>query len=135
LTNRFQAPDERLRSMQRACSLTRARVLFGGDFDSWDLEVRGGMLGAARLLTAVEDYSGVQQLIRARTWARCLPRAWLFTGLFSVLCVAAAADRAWTVAGVLALLAVLIAVRAVLECAAATAVVIRVFEHTGAGEA
>jgi GT2 family glycosyltransferase len=62
----WQDPAERLAAVQRA--LRRERNVFrcGGDFDSWDLEVLGGMFGAARMLMAVEDHGAGTQYVRAR---------------------------------------------------------------------
>ena len=40
----------------------------GGDFDRWDLEIRDGPLGSARLLLSVEELGGGAQLVRYRCW-------------------------------------------------------------------
>src|SRR2546429_523414 len=45
--------------------------------DCWDLEVRGGFFGAARLLLAVEDHPG-GQLVRLRSWPDVPARGPLF---------------------------------------------------------
>jgi hypothetical protein len=58
---RLQALDARLRT-DHAC------VLMGGDYDPWDLEIRGGILGGARLVMGVEDHAGAKQLVRLRWW-------------------------------------------------------------------
>ena len=42
----------------------------GGEFDRWDLEVRGGFFGCARLRLAVEEHGGGRQLARFRVWPR-----------------------------------------------------------------
>ena len=47
-----------------------AGVFRGGDFDSWDLEVRGGALGPVRLRVLIEDYRTNGQLVRVRAWPR-----------------------------------------------------------------
>jgi len=41
-----------------------ARVVAGGDFDEWDLAVRGGILGSARLRMAVEEHGGGRQMVK-----------------------------------------------------------------------
>src|SRR5207302_8240147 len=48
-SERWQGPEERLHSIEAALQARGARVLRGGDCDRWELEVRGGLLGAARL--------------------------------------------------------------------------------------
>ena len=45
-------------------------VFSGGDFERWDLHVRGGMLGSMRLRMAVEEHGGGRQLLRIRSWPR-----------------------------------------------------------------
>ena len=41
-------------------------VLLPGPFEEWDLEVRGGLLGRARILAATEEHGGGKQLVRFR---------------------------------------------------------------------
>jgi GT2 family glycosyltransferase len=38
----------------------------GGGFDPWDIQVRGGLLGSARLLLAIEEHGEGRQLLRYR---------------------------------------------------------------------
>ena len=42
----------------------------GGDYDDWDLEVRGGLLGGARLRLGVEEHGAGKQMLRFRAWMR-----------------------------------------------------------------
>ncbi len=91
----------------------------GGDFDSWDLEIRGGLLGAARLRLAVEEHGGGKQMFRCYVWptggrlAICVPL------LLSALAIAAAMQGSRIAA--IVLLAGLTAVvwRIIFECGAA----------------
>jgi hypothetical protein len=43
-------------------------VCTGRDYDSWDLQVMGGRLGAARMLVAFEDNGSGNQYLRFRAW-------------------------------------------------------------------
>lgn len=43
-----------------------AIVQCGGEFDRWDLEVRGGIMGSARILATVEEHGAGKQLFRFR---------------------------------------------------------------------
>ena len=45
----WRTPEEWLRLMEIRLSATHARVVRGGDFDRWDLEVANGMLGSMRI--------------------------------------------------------------------------------------
>jgi GT2 family glycosyltransferase len=117
----WRAADERLRDLEATLREAGATVLRGGDFDRWDLEVRGGLFGGARVLTAVEEHGAGQQLMRARTWPR-VSRGWLMaSALFAVLAPVAAWDGAHVAALVFALAAFFVAARVVLECGAAMA--------------
>ncbi len=120
-TAHWRAPEQRLASIEKSLRAQCALVLSGNDFDRWDLEVRSGLLGAVRLLMAVEDHGSGRQLIRCRCWPRCSPGPLVLIGLFAALSVAAAIDQAWTASGLLGLIALLLAVRCVHECATATA--------------
>src|SRR5262249_1232572 len=64
LVTRWQAPEERLKALQAAMRNIGAVVLHGGDYDAWDLEVRGGICGSARMLMATEDTGSGTQLVR-----------------------------------------------------------------------
>src|SRR5207247_6954969 len=65
-SERRQEQDERLRALEVGLRADGACVLRGGRHDCWDLEVRGGLFGAARVVLGVEPYSGARQLARLR---------------------------------------------------------------------
>jgi GT2 family glycosyltransferase len=118
-SERWVAAEERLHAIERALVAARNGVRRGGDFDRWDLEVRDGPLGSARLLLAVEELGGGTQLVRYRCWP-VLRRVTVATVLTCAVVTAIAASGgrtalAWTAGVVGAGLAVL----AVLECGAA----------------
>ena len=117
-----QEQEARLRAVDDLLVAEHARVLRGGAFDRWDLEVRGGMFGAARLLMAVEEHGGGKQLVRVRCWPRCLARGLVAPAVLGAIAVAAALDHAWLAAAIFALSAAFIAVRMLRECSAALAV-------------
>jgi hypothetical protein len=61
---------EWLRTVERAIQHTGARVIRGGDYDQWDLEIQCGMLGRARLRMAVEEHGAGRQMVRMRCWPK-----------------------------------------------------------------
>jgi GT2 family glycosyltransferase len=112
---------QRLGSIEAAVRENGAPVLRGGEYDRWDLEIRGGPLGSARLLAAVEEHGGGRQLSRFRLWPK-LSRAGAVALLFvGALFGAAAVSGAWAAAGVLGAAAILLAVREAQECSAGMA--------------
>jgi hypothetical protein len=56
-----------MRDLERGLEKADAIVARGGDYDDWDLRVRGGLLANARLSMAVEDHAGGKQLLRFLT--------------------------------------------------------------------
>jgi len=96
-----------------------ACVLRGGRHDRWDLEVRGGVLGAARLLVGVEDHAGGKQLIRLRWWPLVPERGPVLALGFATLSLAALQASAWVAAVVLGCGALLPALHIVEQCMAA----------------
>jgi GT2 family glycosyltransferase len=125
----WQAPAERLRSLEAALRATGARVSVGGSCERWDLELRTGLFGAARVLTAVEEHGGGAQLVRARVWPRCRPGGLAILGLVATVATLAAFDRAWAAAMILGGVTALFALRALSECGAATATFLRVLKQ------
>src|SRR5437667_113172 len=115
--------DQRLRAMETDLRADGVCVLRGARDARWDLEVRGGFFGAARLLMGVEEHAGGKQLIRVRWWP-VLPAAGpLLTLVFAVLTRGALGDQARVAAAVLGLGALLSAARVVEQCSAATATI------------
>ncbi|OLE33199.1 MAG: hypothetical protein AUI36_28620 [Cyanobacteria bacterium 13_1_40CM_2_61_4] len=99
-SEQWRAPGARLHQVEGALRGAGACVLQGGPHDRWDLEVRGGFLGAARLLMAVEEFGGGRQLVRLRSWPTIPARGPILTIALAALAAAALHDHAW-VAGAL----------------------------------
>lgn len=70
-------------------------VLRGGNFDDWDLEIRGGLIGFVRLRMTVEEHGSGKQLFLLRCWPRCTRGIGLITLLFILINDAAALSEAW----------------------------------------
>jgi hypothetical protein len=134
-TERWRDPAERLQSLEDALHTSGAAVLRGGDYDRWDLGVQGGMLGAARLLMAVEDHGAGTQFIRFHSWPTCTPGAVVLILLFAALSAWAAIDHVWTAAAILGTGTVLLALRTLRECAGATAAILRALKQAEEKEA
>src|SRR3989337_1613078 len=72
-------------------TLEGAAVLRGGNFDPWDLEVRGGMFGNARMIMGIEEFGGGKQLVRFRIWPQFFPAGlffsitWLFLSIIALI--------------------------------------------------
>ncbi len=132
-SERWQGTTERIKSFEAALRAYCTVVLRGGDYDRWDLEVWGGMLGAVRLRVAVEEHGAGRQLVRFRSWPRCSPGGLALTLLLSALSVGAALDQAWVASVILVAPAALLAVSMVHECATATGAFLRALRATEQG--
>jgi len=124
-SERWQDLDQRLRAVEATLKAAGATTRRGGDYERWDLEVRGGLLGAARLLAAAEDHAGGAQLVRFRWWPQWSYMAVALALLLTVLSGAAMLTQAWTAAAVLGAVTVLLVLRALFECAGASASISR----------
>ncbi len=125
--------DQRLRTVEARLKMAGAAARRGGAFEHFDLEVRGGLLGAVRLLVAAEDHSGGAQLIRFRWWPRCSYGGIALAAVFAALAGGATLAQAWTAAVVLGVATALVAMRITLECAGASATTARALELDGKG--
>jgi len=76
-----EPPEDTLKALLNDLQAAGATVRAGGEFDSWDLEVRGGIFGRSRLLLAVEDHAPRKQLLRFRISSNV---SWPAVGLCTV---------------------------------------------------
>ena len=130
-TERWQAHEERLRSLKAALRAGHATVQSGGEYDRWDLEIRGGMFGGTRVLMAVEEHGHGTQLVRLRTWPRCSLMGVALTVVLAALSTAAAIDPSWPASVILGTAALLPGVRMGTECAASLAAIRRALGESG----
>jgi hypothetical protein len=117
---RWRAPEEHLKELQAAMKALGAVVRHGGDYDGWDLEVRGGPCGSARLLMAFEDSGSGTQLVRTRSWPHCHWVVWAFLAGLASVSAGAGVAGAFRTGMVFGSLALLLLWRIVHECGRTT---------------
>lgn len=90
-----------LGKIQRSILAENVPLTCGGDFDPWDLEIRGGMMGRARLLMAVEEHGHGKQQIRFRV--KSLISSWVLVlgAILGTIAALALLDNAYFVSLVL----------------------------------
>jgi GT2 family glycosyltransferase len=114
----WQAPEARLAEIEQILRKFGAVVIPAGDFEPWDLTVRGG-LGSVRTIAATEEHGGGKQLIRLRSWPKVPgPALAVLFALVGLACLAAA-DGAWIITIVLGAATAAIATLAYADCAVA----------------
>ncbi len=125
--------DQRLRALETRLRSEGACVLRGEEHDCWDLEVRAGILGAARLLAGAEDHAGGKQLLRLRWWPLVPVRGPVLALAFAALAGVAAHAHLWAAAVLLGLGAVLPALNIVEQCMAGMATIRRALQDLNWG--
>jgi hypothetical protein len=134
-SERWRPPEEWLGSIEAELRANGATVVRGGDYDAWDLEVRGGALGSARIRALIEEHGGDRQLVRLRSDPRFSKVGFAVSALLALLAGTAELNRAWPAAVILFLLAAVLTLRELQECAGATAEVIQAVEERTARSA
>ena len=125
-TEQWRGTEDRVRAVAAALLSEGALTRSGGDWDSWDLHVRGGLLGGARLRVGIEEHGGGCQLVRVRSWPHA-PVAAVVVGLLAAgLALLGTFTDADAVTYALALIAALLVLRVIYECGAATGMIKRV---------
>jgi O-antigen biosynthesis protein len=123
-TGRWQAELERLAGIETMLRAHRAIVQRGGESDRLDLSVRGGALGAARVLMCAEEHGNGIQCLRFRIWPHfSLVGSAAVVG-FAAVSGQAALQSEWTVTAVLLAAALLLALRMIQESGGATAMIL-----------
>jgi GT2 family glycosyltransferase len=125
----WHAVEEYLRGICHSLRQDGSVVISGGDWDRWDLKVRGGSLGAAKLRVATEEHGGGRQLIRVAWWPGVSRGALALGGLIAGLGLVALLSEAWNAAAILGALALLLMLRVIYECAAAGAIIERLLDR------
>jgi GT2 family glycosyltransferase len=134
-TESWLGPEDRLSAIEASLRAQRAVVVPGGDFDRWDLEVRGGILAGCRLRAAVEEHGAGHQLVRVRIWPKWSPAGILTALVFSALAAATALAGAFSASAILAGLALLLVLVAAREAGASGALLLDACRaHLGPGE-
>ena len=115
-SERWEAFDARLRRVEVHIADMELVAVRGGDYDAWDLGVRGGLLAGARLRASVEEHGGGRQLLRFRVQPRVARTALACLAVLVFATVAAAVAGSWGAACALAAGAGVIAARAARDC-------------------
>jgi hypothetical protein len=128
----WQSGANLLARIERRIREDAALVRRGGHFDRWDLWVRVGVLGRARMRTAVEEHGAGKQLFRFRilpTWSRGGAVA---SAVLVALAVEAAQRGATADMGIFAAMAVALVFRMLVDSGSATGVLWRAIREEAA---
>jgi GT2 family glycosyltransferase len=127
---RWQGTEERVRAIIGSLQSEGSVITSGGNWDRWDLQVRGGLLGTARLRLAIEEHGGGRQLMRVRSWPRAPWGSLALCALAALLAVLAALSGSGQAAIALGTLAAVLTLRTLYEGAVASAAIDRALART-----
>ena len=130
----WQAPEERLKSIEAKLHDQGAVVTRGGVYDRWDMETSGGLFGSLRVQMATEEHGGGKQLVRHRHRPKISGLGLGLIIFFSFLSITAASDQAWISFSVLATVALVCAIRAIGDCAVAAGAWVAALKDMGGVE-
>jgi O-antigen biosynthesis protein len=85
-----QPPGKYLEQLEEALWARGLLVRRGGAYDRWDLLVQTGVLGGARVVSAVEEHEAGRQLFRVRARPWCPAKLALITAALAAMAAAAA---------------------------------------------
>ncbi|UCE47923.1 MAG: glycosyltransferase, partial [Phycisphaerales bacterium] len=97
----WKSPEQWLQSLEAAIKHQGAVVQRGGDFDSWDLKVRGGLFCSMRIRMAIEEHGGGKQLARFKAAVRFSVVGVLLTLICAGLSVWAFLEGQWLATGMI----------------------------------
>ena len=107
----WRAPEQWVALLEAALREDGAIVRHGGDYDDWDLEIRGGLFGRMDVALAVEEHGAGKQLVRFKVFGSTPALARVTTAVLAVLAVGAFLHRAPVACACLAALAAVLALR------------------------
>jgi O-antigen biosynthesis protein len=131
-TEDWAEPAQRVAKILTHLQSNRAIALCGDEFARWDIEVRGGMFGAARMLMAVEDHGAGAQYVRTRVWCRCRRPARVVCVTSAVLAACALVSGGWLAAGTFLSLLLLVGLWTVKQCGSAMSHLLDAVPHSSA---
>jgi glycosyltransferase involved in cell wall biosynthesis len=125
----WESPRDRLVRLWTYLRLEGAAVLSGGSFDRWDIQVRAGPLGLARIRLGVEEHGHGKQLLRFRIWPRWSRGGSALAAAFACLAALAVERASLDTAAVLGAVSFAILVQMMRQCAASVGLCLRALER------
>lgn len=109
--DQWSTPESWLEALSDQLKQMNVPVLHGGDFDNWDLELQGGLLGSARVLLAIEEHKDSKQLLRFRVRPKFSPTALVVSSFFIAICALSFIDHAYSASIIYLVLGLILIIR------------------------
>jgi len=111
----WRSPGQWLSRIQNMLLAENVPLACGGDYDPWDLEIHGGMMGRARLLMVVEEHGHGKQQLLFRVSSLISRWVLVLAAILGSIAVLALLDSAYFVSLVVICLAAILLVRSRFE--------------------
>jgi GT2 family glycosyltransferase len=131
----WRSTSQRLTGVESGLRSTGTVFRHGGGFDRWDVEVRGGIFGGARMRSAIEEHGGGRQLVRFRVWPRATHFADLALLSSGIAFVWAAAVGHRVLTGIFIAVLLIVGLRVMLETSSALGALLPALRHTPKADA
>lgn len=115
----WESAERTLESLETLLHDEGAFVFRGGDFDTWDLEIRVGTTGEIRVLMAIEEHGSGKQLVRFRSWPVGSTKRLVIAIVCALLAIGPLISGSWVAAVFLGGVAVFLGSLAFIDCSAA----------------
>lgn len=125
----WEDPSSWLAALEASLRQRGVPVVRGGDFDDWDVEVRGGLFGAARAMLATEEHGAGRQYFRFRVWPKLRRATVVLTLPALLLFIAAILGGTPTAAAALGFGALFMSYLTLRECGSAQASIMEVLRR------
>jgi cellulose synthase/poly-beta-1,6-N-acetylglucosamine synthase-like glycosyltransferase len=112
----WRSAEDWLQSIEGSLRKRNGVVFRGGNYDRWDLQVRGGILASVRLLVAIEEHGAGKQLLRFKIWPRFSPLILAVNSFLLALSAGAALGESWAVYMLIALTIAYLTARTMQQC-------------------
>jgi len=117
----WRAAEDRLGDIERAARADGAPIFCGSTWDRWDLHLRAGLLGGARLRMGLEEHGAGRQFVRLRITPHVPIAALVIGAALVTVTVAAALAHAWVATGLIGIVSAALGGAVLWECGVATA--------------
>ncbi len=119
-SKQWRSPEDWLRIIEWYLCKDRLPVDIGGNFDQWDMEVHGGLLGSSRLMMEIEEQGAGKQYVYFRSRPKLSLTGIVLAIFFAVLTFLSASDKSWTITFIISVLTISLVFRMLIECAYAS---------------
>jgi len=127
----WEDPNVTLRKLQEKLQQAGAIVSAGGDYDDWDLEVRGGLLGKTRLQMVTEEHGQGKQLKKFRLFSKISLIFFSFLILLGISSIISVFNQAWLFAIIQVSIFLISIVLAARECSSSQNIIAQVIKERG----